>query len=172
MDRMLLWISYFRYIFVALVVFSGIAILALVVKAGEYVYKICSGLLGAPAIRIMHDALSLVDITLLAGLLLIIIGYILSEFVVGTGAETRMPDCMAAYTEGADAMTIKVKISATLLVIATILLLGEFVEISETSDVELEHDDARLKIMLIIHGALLVTAVVMAFVAWISKKSH
>ena len=79
---------------------------------------------------------------------------------------------MAAITERADTLTIKVKISATLLVIATILLLGEFVEISETSDVELEHDDARLKIMLIIHGALLVTAVVMAFVAWISKKSH
>ncbi len=172
MDRMLLWIGYFRYIFVALVVFSGIAILALVVKAGEYVYKICSGLLSAPAIRIMHDALSLVDITLLAGLLLIIIGYILSQFIVGTGTETRMPDWMAAITERADTLTIKVKISATLLVIATILLLGEFVEISETSDVELEQDDARLKIMLIIHGALLVTTVVMAFVAWISKKSH
>ncbi len=172
MDRMLLWIGYFRYIFVALVVFSGIAIIALVVKAGEYVYKICSGLLGAPAIRIMHDALSLVDITLLAGLLLIIIGYILSQFIVGTGAETRMPDWMAAITERADTLTIKVKISATLLVIATILLLGEFVEISETSDVELENDDARLKMMLIIHGALLVSAVVMAFVAWISKKSH
>ncbi len=169
---MLLWISYFRYIFVALVGFLGIAILALVVKGGEYVYKICNGLLGAPAIRIMHDALSLVDITLLAGLLLIIIGYILSQFIVGTGAETRMPAGMAAFTERADAMTIKVKISATLLVIATILLLGEFVEISEISDVELERDDARLKLMLIIHGALLVTAVVMAFVAWISKKSH
>ncbi len=46
---MLLWIGYFRYVFVALIVFSGIAILALVVKAGEYVYKICSGLLSAPA---------------------------------------------------------------------------------------------------------------------------
>ena len=79
---------------------------------------------------------------------------------------------MTAITERADTLTIKVKISATLLVIATILLLGEFVEISETSDVELGRADERLKIMLIIHGALLVTAVVMAFVAWISKKSH
>ena len=96
----------------------------------------------------------------------------MSQFIVGTGAETRVPDWMAAITERADTLTIKVKISATLLVIASILLLGEFVEISETSDVELEHHDARLKIMLIIHGALLVTAVVMAFVAWISKRSH
>ena len=172
MNRMLLWIGYFRYVFVALVVFSGIAILALIVKAGEYVYKICSGLLGAPAIRIMHDALSLIDITLLAGLLLTIIGFILSQFIVGTGAEARMPDWMAALTERADTMSIKVKISTTLLVIATILLLGEFVEISEMNDVELERDDARLVLMIIIHGALLVTVVVMAFVAWISKRSH
>ena len=172
MNRMLLWIGYFRYVFVALIVFAGIAILALVVKAGEYVYKICSGLLGAPPIRIMHDALSLVDITLVAGLLLIIIGYILSQFIVNTGAEGRTPDWMVALTEHADTMSIKVKISATLVVIATILLLGEFVAMSETSDVEMERDDARLILMLIIHGALLLTAVAMAFVAWISKKSH
>lgn len=170
MIRMLQWIGYFRYVFTVLIVFAGVAILALVVKAGEYVYKIYSELLDAPAIRIMHDVLSLVDITLAAGLLMIIVGYILSQFIVSSGARERMPDWMVALSENADSMTIKVKISVTMVVIATILLLGEFVQISETSDAEMERDDGRLILMLLIHGALLLTAVAMAFVGWISKK--
>jgi uncharacterized protein (TIGR00645 family) len=149
------------------VLFLALAILGLVVKSIGYVISIFEGIFSESAGTLIYHALALVDITLVIGLLSLIIGHVVHTYaLVGNEEEESMPEWLRQRISADDDYAIKVKIAITVLLIATIDLLGIFIAISVMpKDQFAELLVTRVWYMLALHGALVVTAVVLILFA-------
>ncbi len=165
--KLLSLVGWLRYLFVPLVLFLSLAILGLVLKSSTYVGYIFIGIFTESSGNLVHYALALVDVALVVGLLMLIVGhlvftYILTGEEVGGGIPEWRPERFAAES----IPELKLKIAVTVLLIATIDLLGEFIRLSVTP---LEEIPAlmsdRLWYLLALYGALLLTVVVLIFFA-------
>lgn len=167
MVRLLSSISWIRYLFVPLVLFLALAILGLVAKSIGYVVSIFQGLFSDSTGTLIYHALALVDITLVIGLLSLIIGHVVHTYALtGSEEEDSMPEWLRNRITSEDDNAIKVKIAITVLLIATIDLLGVFIGISVTPDDQFaELLVSRVWYMLALHLALVLTAIVLILFA-------
>lgn len=167
MVKLLSAISWVRFLFVPLLLFLALAILGLVAKSTAYVIGIFQGLFTESTGTLIHHALALVDITLVIGLLSLIIGHVVHTYALtDKEVEGPMPAWLRERISSADDRGIKVKIAITVLLIATIDLLGVFISISVMPNDEFSQLlVSRVWYMLALHMALVITAVVLILFA-------
>lgn len=112
-----------------------LALLALLAKVGVRVYELAAQFLTLSEAGVLLGALAIVDLTLSASLVVIVIisGYINFVSRVDIGAHADWPRWMADIDFG----ELKVKLMASIVAIASIKLLEAFMEVGHESDRDL-----------------------------------
>ena len=162
LGKLLVWL---RLAYAPLMVFMGLAVAALVIKASIYTVNMFLDIGSESMGRVIYYALALLDVTLVVGLLLMVMGYVLFNFVdEGSEAADTLPQwCRDRFMPKSE-NALKIRIAVTVLLIATIDLLGEFVALSDVDVEAIVAVSARLWLMLGLYGALVVTALVLVLV--------
>lgn len=144
------------------------ALVLLLVKFGEKLFKIVLGILDSSGTDLLLDILSLVDIVLIANLLLMIIfsGYenFVSKIDMIRGHVDR-PDWMGKV----DYSALKLKVIGSIVAISSIELLKVFISIYE-KDVPVPKDDVLW--LVVIHMTFVVSAVLLALSERILHPPH
>lgn len=171
MLKMLSYLRWLRYAFVPLLFFLCLAIAGLVLKASAYVSSIFAEIMTESVGRLIHYSLGLVDVILVVGLMFLMVRYVLFTFVLVSAEETEsLPTWFRDRASGYDDRSLKIKVAGTILLIATIDLLGEFVELATADPASFDVNPDRLWMLLALHGALVITALALTFTAWLIAK--
>jgi uncharacterized protein (TIGR00645 family) len=136
----------------------------LVVFVGELVHEL-------PKLATMHAedaillALSLIDLSLAANLLLIVTFSGYENFVskIDTAGHADRPDWMGTV----DFSGLKLKLIASIVAISAIALLRAFMQLGEGAAL----DETRLFWMVVIHVAFVVSGVLLAFMDWLTART-
>jgi len=112
-----------------------IGLIALLVKAGQHILHMLPKLLEAKESEVVLDVLSLVDLSLMASLIIIVIFSGYENFVsrIDQGAHPDWPDWMTKI----DFTGLKLKLMSSIVAISAIQLLKQFMAVKSTSDREL-----------------------------------
>ncbi len=138
--------------YVGLVVALG----ALLVVFGVELFHQLSGLLAMTPSKAILMVLSLIDLSLAANLLLIVIFSGYENFVskIHVGEDAERPDWMGTV----DFSGLKMKLIASIVAISAIALLKAFMELAEGDAV----DEKRLHLLMMIHLTFVVSGVLLA----------
>ena len=132
-------------------------------KFAKEVIHLCTDINGISESDLMLGVLTLVDITMVANLLIMVIigGY--STFVSKMGIESHedRPD----WLEKVDAGTLKVKLAGSLVGVSGIHLLQTFINIEN-------HNMEHVKWQVIIHVVFLASSVLLAYTETLLHKKH
>ena len=166
MSKILGYLPWLRFAFVPLLLFLALAIVGLVLKSMYYIVLIFAEIFTEAPGRLIHHALGLIDVILVVGLLYLMAGYVLYSFVFSSPEdEESLPIRFPLQASGYGDRTLKVKTAAAILLIATIDLLGEFIDLSSKSPANLDFNPERYWMLLAMHGALVITAAVLTWSA-------
>ena len=111
-------------------------------------------------------ALSLIDLSLAANLLLIVTFSGYENFVskIDTGGDADRPDWMGTV----DFSGLKLKLVASIVAISAIALLRAFMQIGEGEQL----DETRMYWMVVIHLAFVVSGVLLALMDWLTARAN
>jgi uncharacterized protein (TIGR00645 family) len=125
---------------------------ALLVKAAQHCIEFMGHLLSASEAYVITDVLKLVDLTLTASLLVIIIFSGYANFVsrIETDGQTAWPEWMSKV----DFSGLKLKLMSSIVAISAVQLLSVFMDISQTSDRDLKWS-ALIHVIFVVSGVLL-----------------
>ncbi len=140
-----------------------VGLVALMIKAGQHVIHIGETLLSATEPDVILSVLALIDLTLTASLVLIIIlsGY--ENFI--TAFRTRADGALPLWLTTIDFAGVKLKLLASIVSISAIQLLRVFMSVGARSDRELFWSVA-------IHVAFVVSGLILAATDWLGNGSH
>lgn len=161
-----LWIFRSRWLlapfYVGLIVALGAL---LVVFANEALHEL-SGLMSMKPEGAILMVLSLIDLSLAANLLLIVIFSGYENFVskIDTGADEDRPSWMGAV----DFSGLKLKLIASIVAISAIALLRAFMKLAEGEG----PDDRTLAWLVGIHVTFVISGVLLALMDWLSGKTE
>ena len=145
--------------------FLGLAasLLVLVLKAGQAVWEIATHALTATESDVILHLLGLVDLTLTASLIVIVIFSGYENFVsrIDPGAHADWPEWMAKI----DFAGLKLKLLSSIIAISAIQLLRAFMDLKAYSDRDLMW-------YAIIHVVFIASGVLMALTDWLSGEDH
>jgi hypothetical protein len=129
-----------------------IGLIALLVKAGQHILHMLPKLLEAKESEVVLDVLSLVDLSLMASLIIIVIfsGY---ENFVSRIHQSDHPDWPAWMTK-IDFTGLKLKLMSSIVAISAIQLLRLFMELGRTSDRDLMWS-ASIHVVFVVSGLVL-----------------
>jgi uncharacterized protein (TIGR00645 family) len=146
-------------------VFALIGLLAVFVR--ELVHDVPALIASADADKAIVMALSLIDLSLAASLVLIVIlsGY--ENFVskLEVGGHPDRPDWLATV----DFTGLKMKLIASVVVISAVALLKAFMDLAEPGAAP---DPAKLGWMIGLHVTFLVSGVLLALMDWLQHRSE
>ena len=113
----------------------ALGLIALLAKAGQRVYDLAVGFLGLNEAGIMLGVLAIVDLTLTASLIVIVIfsGYVNFVSRIDASQHKDWPQWMA----GVDFSELKLKLMSSIVAISAIKLLESFMEVGHESDRDL-----------------------------------
>jgi uncharacterized protein (TIGR00645 family) len=132
-----------------------VGLIALLVKAGQHILHMIPSLLDAKESEIVLDVLGLVDLSLMAGLIIIVIFSGYENFVsrIDQTEHPDWPDWMAKI----DFTGLKLKLMSSIVAISAIQLLRLFMEVGRTSERDLMWS-AGIHLVFVVSGlALAVT---------------
>ena len=112
-----------------------VCLFALLIKAGQHVYHVAETLMTATESEVILSVLGLVDLTLAASLVLIIMFSGYENFI--TTITTESMAARPAWLSQIDFTGMKLKLLASIVSISAIQLLREFMSIAERTDREL-----------------------------------
>ncbi len=161
-----LWIFRSRWLLAPFYIGLIFALGALVVVfANEAIHEF-SGLMSMKPEGAILMVLSLIDLSLAANLLLIVIFSGYENFVskIDTGADEDRPDWMGAV----DFSGLKLKLIASIVAISAIALLRAFMKLTEGEG----PDDRTLGWLVGIHITFVVSGVLLALMDWLSGKTE
>jgi uncharacterized protein (TIGR00645 family) len=129
-----------------------IGLIALLVKAGQHILHMLPKLLEAKESEVVLDVLSLVDLSLMASLIIIVIFSGYENFVsrIDQGAHPDWPDWMTKI----DFTGLKLKLMSSIVAISAIQLLRLFMELGRTSDRDLLWS-ASIHVVFVVSGLVL-----------------
>lgn len=129
-----------------------IGLIALLVKAGQHILHMLPKLLEAKELEVVLDVLSLVDLSLMASLIIIVIFSGYENFVsrIDQGAHPDWPDWMTKI----DFTGLKLKLMSSIVAISAIQLLRLFMELGRTSDRDLLWS-ASIHVVFVVSGLVL-----------------
>lgn len=129
-----------------------IGLIALLVKAGQHILHMLPKLLEAKESEVVLDVLSLVDLSLMASLIIIVIFSGYENFVsrIDQGGHPDWPDWMTKI----DFTGLKLKLMSSIVAISAIQLLRLFMELGRTSDRDLMWS-ASIHVVFVVSGLLL-----------------
>ena len=129
-----------------------IGLIALLVKAGQHLLHMLPKLLEAKESEVVLDVLSLVDLSLMASLIIIVIFSGYENFVsrIDQGAHPDWPDWMTKI----DFTGLKLKLMSSIVAISAIQLLRLFMELGRTSDRDLLWS-ASIHVVFVVSGLVL-----------------
>ena len=130
-----------------------VCLFALLIKAGQHVYHVANTLLEATESEVILSVLGLVDLTLAASLVLIIMFSGYENFITTITAKSMV--ARPAWLSQIDFTGMKLKLLASIVSISAIQLLREFMSIAERTDRELLWAAT-------IHGVFVVSGLVLA----------
>lgn len=161
------WLEYFlfssRWLLAPLFVGLALSLVVLVLKAGQTLWQIAIHAFTATESEVILHLLGLVDLTLTASLIVIVIFSGYENFVsrIEPGEHTDWPEWMAKI----DFAGLKLKLLSSIIAISAIQLLRAFMEIKSITDRELMW-------YAIIHCVFIASGVFMALTDRISGDSH
>ena len=152
-----------RWLLAPLFLGLAVSLLVLVVKAGQAVWEIATHVLIATESDVILHLLGLVDLTLTASLVVIVIFSGYENFVsrIDPGAHTDWPEWMAKI----DFAGLKLKLLSSIIAISAIQLLRAFMDVKAYSDRDLMW-------YAIIHVVFIASGVLMALTDWLSGEDH
>jgi len=129
-----------------------IGLIALLVKAGQHILHMLPKLLEAKESEVVLDVLSLVDLSLMASLIIIVIFSGYENFVsrIDQGSHPDWPDWMTKI----DFTGLKLKLMSSIVAISAIQLLRLFMELGRTSDRDLLWS-ASIHVVFVVSGLVL-----------------
>lgn len=160
-----LWIFRSRWLLAPFYIGLIVALAALVVVfVNETIHEL-SGLMSMKPEGAILMVLSMIDLSLAANLLLIVIFSGYENFVskIDTGADEDRPDWMGAV----DFSGLKLKLIASIVAISAIALLRAFMKLTEGEG----PDDRTLGWLVGIHVTFVVSGVLLALMDWLSGKT-
>jgi uncharacterized protein (TIGR00645 family) len=152
-----------RWLLAPLFVGLALSLIVLVLKAGQTLWEIALHAFSATESQVILQLLGLVDLTLTASLIVIVIFSGYENFVsrIDPGAHTDWPEWMAKI----DFAGLKLKLLSSIIAISAIQVLRAFMEIRTISDRELMW-------YAIIHGVFILSGLCMALTDRLSGESH
>lgn len=152
-----------RWVFAPVYLGLSLGLLALTIKFFISIYHIVPVLFSMSDADLVLQLLSLVDIVLVGGLLIMVIfsGYenYISSFDIQDAQEKL------SWLNKLDAESLKNKVAASIVAISSIHLLGVFMDIKNIPD-------NKLMWYVIIHLTFVLSALIMAYIEIKSKKTH
>ena len=129
-----------------------IGLIALLVKAGQHILHMLPKLLESKESEVVLDVLSLVDLSLMASLIIIVIFSGYENFVsrIDQGSHPDWPDWMTKI----DFTGLKLKLMSSIVAISAIQLLRLFMELGRTSDRDLLWS-ASIHVVFVVSGLVL-----------------
>ncbi len=129
-----------------------IGLIALLVKAGQHILHMLPKLLESKESEVVLDVLSLVDLSLMASLIIIVIFSGYENFVsrIDQGSHPDWPDWMTKI----DFTGLKLKLMSSIVAISAIQLLRLFMELGRTSDRDLMWS-ASIHVVFVVSGLVL-----------------
>ncbi len=142
-----------------------VGLVALVVKDIQHIIHIVPNILNASESDLVLDILGLIDLSLTASLVIIVIFSGYENFVskIDTGSHEDRPEWMGTV----DFSGLKLKLIASIVAISGIALLKSFLEISAGAAFALE-EQQRLMWQVIVHLVFVVSGVLLALMDWLS----
>ena len=151
-----------RWLLVPLYLALGFALLALIAKAGLRVYELAIAFSSSSESSIMLGVLGIVDLTLTASLVVIVIfsGYVNFVARIDASLHHDWPQWMA----GIDFSELKLKLMASIVAISAIKLLEAYMDIEHESDRDLAW-------LAGCHLVFVVSALALGVADWLGHKS-
>jgi uncharacterized protein (TIGR00645 family) len=152
-----------RWLLAPIYIALALSLIALVVKAGLHGYEIFTHILGMSEAELMLSLLSLVDMTLTASLIIIVIFSGYENFVarIDPAQYADWPDWMAHI----DFAGLKLKLMSSIVAISAVHLLSLFMEISSISDRELMWSIA-------LHIVFILSTLALAYTEYLAAPAH
>ena len=152
-----------RWLLVPLYLALAFALLALIAKAGLRVYDIAAAFPASSESSIMLGVLGIVDLTLTASLVVIVIfsGYVNFVARIDASQHHEWPQWMA----GIDFSELKLKLMASIVAISAIKLLEAYMDIEHESDRDLAW-------LAGVHVVFVVSALALGLADWLGHKSE
>jgi uncharacterized protein (TIGR00645 family) len=152
-----------RWLLAPLFVGLALSLIVLVLKAGQTLWEIALHAFKATESEVILHLLGLVDLTLTASLIVIVIFSGYENFVsrIDPGAHTDWPEWMAKI----DFAGLKLKLLSSIIAISAIQVLRAFMEVRTISDRELMW-------YAILHCAFIISGLFMALTDRISGEGH
>jgi uncharacterized protein (TIGR00645 family) len=159
-----LWLSRARWLMAPIYVGLVLALAALVIVFVNDAWHEFSRLASMTPERGILMALSLIDLSLAANLLLIVIFSGYENFVskIDTGDHEDRPDWMGTV----DFSGLKMKLIASIVAISAIALLRAFMKLAEGDDLS----DRTLTWLVVIHVTFVVSGVLLALMDWLASR--
>jgi uncharacterized protein (TIGR00645 family) len=159
------WLFRSRWLVAPFYVGLVLALLALLVVFAKETWHELSQVASMTAEQAILMALSLIDLSLAANLLLIVIFSGYENFVsrIETGEDEDRPDWMGAV----DFSGLKMKLIASIVAISAIALLRAFMRLTEGEAV----DQTMLVWLVVLHLTFVVSGVLLALMDWIHSRS-
>ena len=152
-----------RWLLVPLYLALGLGLLALIAKAGVRVYDIAIAFPASSEASIMLGVLGIVDLTLTASLVIIVIfsGYVNFVARIDASLHPDWPQWMA----GIDFSELKLKLMSSIVAISAIKLLEAYMNIEHESDRDLAW-------LAGVHVVFVVSALALGLADWLGHKSE
>jgi uncharacterized protein (TIGR00645 family) len=156
-------LSLSRWLLAPFYFFLAVTVAALLVKAGQHLFTFLSHVISDSETELIVEELKLVDLTLMASLVIIIIFSGYSNFVatMDIAEHSRWPSWMSRI----DFSGLKLKLLASMVAISAVQLLTVFMDIANTSDRDLTW-------YVIIHVVFVVSGLLLALTDRFSGEGH
>jgi uncharacterized protein (TIGR00645 family) len=139
-----------------------VTVAALLVKAGQHLFTFLSHVISASETALIVEELKLVDLTLMASLIIIIIFSGYSNFVETTNTEHAG---WPGWIRRIDFSGLKLKLLASMVAISAVQLLTVFMDVADTSDRDLTW-------YVIIHVVFVVSGLLLALTDRFTGEGH
>ena len=151
-----------RWLLIPFYLALAFALFALIAKAGLRVYALAAEFQAASESSIMLGVLGIVDLTLTASLVVIVIfsGYVNFVAKIDASLHQEWPQWMA----GIDFSELKLKLMASIVAISAIKLLEAYMDIGHESDRDLAW-------LAGIHGVFVASALLLGLADWLAHKA-
>jgi uncharacterized protein (TIGR00645 family) len=155
-----------RWLLAPLYVGMVVALIAIVIKFFQELWKLISHIIGASGDNVILEVLALIDLALLANLVLIVIFAGYENFVSKIVAARRSED-RPKWMGHVDFSGLKMKLIGSIVAISAIGLLADFIGMEDAS----YHFDATLLMWrVILHLTFVASGVLFAIMDWLGEK--
>ncbi len=156
------WMYRSRWLFAPVYIGLSLGLLALTIKFFQSMYEILPNIFALSEADLVLRLLSLIDLALVGGLLIMVIFSGYENFI--TNMEIEGAKDKLSWLGNMDAESLKNKVAASIVAISSIHLLGVFMDLKNIAD-------NKLLWYVVLHLTFVFSAFVMGYLEKISKRS-